>query len=184
MLGIVGCGNIGKMTAKKAGCFGLKVLGYDPYIKQSHVNAYSITLVSLEKLLAESDYVSLHTPLTAETRHMISGPQFKQMKPTAYLINTSRGPVVDEPALIKALQEKRIAGAGLDVFEREPIAADNPLLKMDNVIVIPHTASTSDAAFERQPVNPAREAVRVLSGKWPKYPVNPEVKPRVKLSRE
>ncbi len=110
--------------------------------------------------------------------------EFKQMKPTAYFINTARGPIVDEPALIKALQEKWIAGAGLDVFEKEPVDTDNPLLKMDNVVVTPHTASDSDAAFKRLPTIVGQEAARVLSGRWPKNTVNPTVKPKVNLIKK
>ena len=105
------------------------------------------------------------------------------MKPSAYFINTSRGKVVDEPALIKALQEKRIMGAGLDVFEREPIDPENPLLKMDNIIAIPHNASYSDAAIVQQAVNPAQEVARVLNGQWPNNPVNKTVKPKVELAK-
>ena len=108
----------------------------------------------------------------------------RQMKPTAYFINTARGAVVDESALIKALQEKWIAGAGLDVFEKEPVSPDNALLKMDNVVVIPHTASFSDAALEQQAINPAQEVVRVLSGLWPISPVNKTVRPKLPLVRE
>ena len=103
------------------------------------------------------------------------------MKPSAYFINTARGKVVDEPALIKALEDKRIAGAGLDVFEQEPIDPNNPLLKMDNVIVIPHNASYSDAALIVQCINPAQEVARVLNGQWPKHPVNINVKPKFAL---
>ena len=115
---------------------------------------------------------------------MIGAKEFHLMKQTAYLINTARGPIVDEAALIKALQEKMIAGAGLDVFEKEPMAPDNPLLKMDNVVVLPHSASYSDAALEVHPINPAQEVARVLSGRWPNNVVNEGVKPKVKLTRE
>ena len=103
------------------------------------------------------------------------------MKPNAYFINTARGSVVDEAALIKALQTNLIAGAGLDVFEKEPVASDNPLLNMDNVIMMPHSASYSDAAAATQPINPSEEVVRVLTGRWPKNPINPKVKPKFKL---
>ncbi|GAI03883.1 unnamed protein product, partial [marine sediment metagenome] len=178
-LGLVGCGNIGRMTARKAQCFGLRVLGYDPYVDKSLVKEYGVTLMSLPELLKESDFVSVQTPLNEETRHLIGEKEFKQMKPTAYFINTARGEVVDEPALIKALQEKWIAGAGLDVFEKEPIDSDNPLLKMDNVVVTPHFASSSDAASERLRTNVGQEAARVLSGQWPKNVVNKTVKPKV-----
>jgi D-3-phosphoglycerate dehydrogenase len=106
------------------------------------------------------------------------------MKPTAYFINTARGSVVDEPALIKALQEKWIAGAGLDVFEKEPIDSDNPLLKMDNVVVTPHDASYSDAASKRCRISVGQETARVLSGQWPKNVVNKSVKPKVSLVKE
>ena len=182
-LGIIGCGNIGRMTARKAQCFGLKILGYDPYVDKSLARESGITLVSLPELLKESDFVSVHTPLNEETWHLIGEKEFKQMKPTAYFINTSRGSVVDEPALIKALQEKWIAGAALDVFEKEPVDSDNPLLKMDNVVVTPHSASYSDVAFKRLRTSVGQEAARVLSGRWPKNVVNKTVKPKVNLAK-
>jgi len=180
-LGLVGCGSIGRMTARKAKVFDLKILGYDPYLDKSLAEEAGITLVSLPELLKESDYVSLHTPLTGETRHLIGEAELKQMKPSAFLINTARGSVVDEPALIKALQEKWILGAGLDVFEQEPVNPDNPLLKMDNVIATPHSASYCDASFQRLFTNVGEEAARVLSGHWPKNWVNKDVKPKKEL---
>ncbi len=183
-LGLVGCGGIGRVTGRKAQCFSLRILGYDPYVDKSLAKEYGITLVTLPELLKESDFVSVHTFLNEETRHLIGEKEFRQMKPTAYFINTSRGPVVDEPALIKALQEKQIAGAGLDVFEKEPIDPDNPLLKMDNVVVTPHSASYSDAAFNLNKVIVGQEAARVLSGRWPKNVVNKSVKPKVNLVKE
>lgn len=182
--GIIGCGHIGRVTAKKAQCFGLKVLGYDPYLARPLAEQAGITLVDLPELLRESDYVLLHTALTKETRHMIGETQLKMMKPGAYIINTARGAVIDEPALIRALQEKRIAGAGLDVFEQEPVAPQNPLLKMDNVIVLPHSASFSDEAFIRLRHCVGSEAARVLSGKWPKNVVNKTCQPKTALKRE
>ena len=183
-LGLVGCGNIGRMTARKAQCFGLKVLGYDPYVDESLAKEHGITLVSLPELLKESDFISVHTFLSKETWHLIGGKEFRQMKPTAYFINTARGSVVDEPALIKALQEKWIAGAGLDVFEKEPVDSDNPLLKMDNVVVTPHSASSSDVATKQVITGVGQEAARVLSGRWPKNVVNKSVKPKVNLVKE
>ena len=183
-LGLVGCGNIGRMRARKAQCFGLRILGYDPYVDKSLAEDYGITLVNLPELLKESDFVSLHTFLNEETRHLIGEKELKQMKPDAYLINTARGSVVDEPALIKALREKWIAGAGLDVFEKEPADPDNPLLKMDNVVVTPHSASYSDAAFKRLRTSVGQEAARVLSGRWPRNVVNKTVKPKVSLEKE
>lgn len=183
-LGIVGCGSIGRRTAQKAQYFGLRVLGNDPYVDQSTVNEFGITLMSLSRVLKESDFLSIHTPLDKQTWHLIGETEFKQMKPTAYLINTARGGIIDEVAMIKALQEKWIAGAGLDVFEKEPIDPSNPLLKMDNVVSIPHTASFSDEALEMQPINSAQEVVRVLSGQWPKNPINKTVKPKVNLVKQ
>jgi len=125
-LGIVGCGAIGRMVARKAKCFGLNVIGYDPYIAQIYLaKENGITLMSLEDVL-KADYISLHPDLNETSLHMINDKAFAQMKPSAYLINTSRGKVVDEAALVKALEEKRIAGAGLDVFENEPLSKDSP----------------------------------------------------------
>ena len=183
-LGLIGCGLIGRMTGRKAQCFGLKVLGYDPYVNKSLAKEHGITLVSLPELLKESDFISVHTPLNKETWHLIGEKEFKQMKTTAYFINTARGPVVDEPALIKALREKRIAGAGLDVFEKEPVDADNPLLEMDNVVVTPHCAGYSDASFKRLRTSVGQEAARVLRGRWPKNVVNKTVKPKINLVKE
>ncbi len=181
-LGLVGCGRIGRMTARKAQCFGLRILGYDPYVDESLAIEYGISLVSLPELLRESDFVSVHSLLNKETWHLIGEDELKQMKPTAYLINTARGAVVDEAALIKALQEKWIAGAGLDVFEREPIDLDNALLKMDNIVITPHCAGHSAAAFKRLKTSVAQEAARVLTGRWPKNVVNKTVKPKVSLT--
>jgi len=182
-LGLVGCGNIGRTTAKKAQCFGLRILGYDPYVDESTAKGYGITLVSLPQLLKESDFVSLHTPLNKETRHLIGEQQLKLMKSSAYLINTARGAVVDELALIKALNEGWITGAGLDVFEEEPIAPDNPLLKMDNVLVTPHSASYSDVSFATLRRRVGEAIVSVLSGQWPRSLVNPAVKAKVHLAK-
>ena len=180
-LGVIGCGDIGRMIARKGQCFALKVLGYDPYVDKSLAKKQGITLVSLPELLRESDFVSVSTILNKETRHLMGEKEFKQMKPTAYFINTSRGPVVNEPALIKALQEKWIAGAGLDVFEKEPVDADNPLLKMDNVVVTPHSGSGSDTAGKQARIVLMRELDLFLSGKWPRNVVNKSVKPKVSL---
>ncbi|MGB2827300.1 MAG: NAD(P)-dependent oxidoreductase, partial [Dehalococcoidales bacterium] len=180
----IGCGNIGRMVAQKARCFKMQVIGCDPFVDKAKAEECGIKLVGMPELLRESDYISIHTFLSQETKHLLGEKEFKQMKPGAYLINTSRGPVIDEPALINALQEKQIAGAGLDVFEQEPVDPDNPLLRMDNVVVFPHTASYSDAAFKRLRVSVGQEAARVLSSRWPKNLVNKTVKPKVDLVRE
>ncbi|MFC1983700.1 C-terminal binding protein [Chloroflexota bacterium] len=181
-LGLIGCGNLGRLTARKAQCFSLKTIGYDPYVDKSLAEKHGITIVSLPELLKESDYISVHTLLSEETFHLIGENELKQMKPTAYFINTSRGPVVDEAAIIKALQENWIAGAGLDVFEKEPIDADNPLLKLDNVIVTPHSAFYSDASAKQVRIRVGQEIASVLTGRWPKNVVNKGVKPKVNLA--
>ncbi len=183
-LGIVGCGNIGRMTARKAKCFGLNVIGSDPYVDPNLAQESGITLKSLPEVMRESDYVSLHPCLNQETFHLIGEKELALMKPSAYLINTSRGSVVDEPALIRALKDKKIAGAGLDVFEKDPIDPDNPLLKMGQVIVTPHSASYCEASFKRLRISVGEEAVRVAQGKWPKNVVNKDVKPKVNLVKE
>jgi len=181
-LGLIGCGHIGRMTARKAQCFDLKILGYDPYVNKSLAKEYGITLVGLPELLKEADFISIHTLLNKETRHLIGEAEFRQMKPSAYIINTARGPIIDEAALIKALQEKWIAGAGLDVVEKEPIDPNSPLLKMDNVVVLPHAAYYSDTSIKRLRRSVGQETARVLSGRWPKNVVNKAVKPKVKLA--
>jgi D-3-phosphoglycerate dehydrogenase len=182
-LGIIGCGNIGQLTSKKGRCFGLRILGYDPYVTESLVEECGITLVSLAELLEKSDFISLHVPLNKETRHLIGGKQFKMMKPTAYFINTARGAIVEEASLIKALKGKWIAGAGLDVFEEEPIDPEHILLKMDNVIITPHSASYSGISYERLKRSVAQEVARVLIRRWPKNVVNKLVKPKISLSK-
>ena len=180
-LGIIGCGAIGRMVARKAQVFGLKVSGYDPYIQHPYLaKENGITLTTLDEVL-KSDFVSLHPDLNDTSFHIMNDKAFAQMKPGAYLINTSRGKVVDEVALVKALTEKRIAGAGLDVFETEPLAKESPLMKMDNVVLLPHSASYSTPAFDLAPINIALEVARVLTGKMPKNVVNKSVTPRVKL---
>ncbi len=151
LVGIIGMGNIGRRVARRAQGFDAKVQYYDKYpLSEEQERELDITLVSLDELFRTSDIVTCHTSLTSETRHIVNREHLALMKPTAVVINTSRGPVIDEAALIEALQEGRIAGAGLDVFEKEPVDPDNPLLKMDNVVVSPHSAGTTwDALFRR-----------------------------------
>ena len=181
-LGIVGCGAIGRMVARKARAFGMTVLGYDPYVEKWLAKENGITLSKLGEVLA-CDYVSLHPDLNETSMHMMDDHAFGHMKPTAYIINTSRGKVIDEAALVRALTAKKIAGAGLDVYESEPVTKDNPLTKFDNVIMLPHSASYSDLAFSIAPVNIAAEAGRIVSGKWPNNAVDKTVKPKVTLTK-
>ena len=179
-LGLIGFGNIARAAARKAKAFGMEVVAYDPYVEPWTAREHRIRMIgSLEELARGSDFVSLLVPLNDETRKMVGPAFFKAMKPTAYFINTCRGPVVDEQALIKALGEGEIAGAGLDVFEQEPTPADNPLLKMDNVIVTPHSAYASDRAVAGGPVQVGQETARILKGMWPLSLVNPEVRAKI-----
>ena len=174
-VGIVGLGNIGSAFARRVAALETTVIACDPYVDDRHFAALGVERVSLEALAERSDYVSVHTLLNAETHHLIGDDFFRRMKPTALLINTSRGPVVDEAALTRALRERRLAGAALDVWEREPAAADNPLLKMDNVIATPHAAYFSSPAVAQVPRRCGEEVARVLTGQRPLHVVNPEV---------
>ena len=176
-VGLVAFGNIARATARKAQAFGMEVIAYDPYCPPWIAREYRVRLVgSLEELAAESDFVSVHTPLNNETQGLLGESFFKAMKPTAYIVNTCRGPVIDEGALIAALQSGEIAGAGLDVFEEEPTPSDNPLLKMDNVVVSPHSAGSSNMSRVRSGVQVGQETSRLLNGTFPMSIVNPEVR--------
>jgi len=174
-LGLVALGRIAQAVAKKAIAFGFRILAYDPYFTMENVGNLPVELVTLEDLLKRSDVVSLHTPLTAETRHMISHPQLRMMKPTAFLVNTARGPVVDQKALYVALKEGWIAGAGLDVLEKEPPDPQDPLLDLDNVVFTPHYASYSEEAYQEVRAKAARQVAQVLRGEIPTCLVNREV---------
>lgn len=178
-LGIIGLGNIGRSLARKALALRMTVLGYDPYVQQA---PDGVSLVELRKLLAQSDFVSICAPLTAETRHLIGKEELDLMKAGAILINTARGPLVDEAALVEALRSGQIAAAGLDVFEEEPLPADSPLLGLTNVALTPHTAGISEASVRRVKTEVGQAAAAVLSGRWPKSVVNPNVQPRVALA--
>ena len=179
-LGIVGLGNIARATARKAKVFGLEVIAYDPYVQPWISKEYRVEMVaSLEELASMSDFVSVLVPLNNETRGMIGEPFFKAMKPTAYFVNTCRGAIVDEGALVRALQTGDIAGAALDVFEQEPTPADNPLLNMDNVIVTPHSAGASAVSFSAGLARQGEETARILRGTWPMSLVNPDVRANI-----
>ena len=174
-LGILGLGRIGAAVADRARGLQMKVLYYDTVRREDLEQQYGYQFVDLDTLLKESDFITLHTALSPETKGLIGESALAKMKPTAFLINTSRGPVVDEAALIKALQEKRIAGAGLDVFEKEPIDLENPLLKMENVVTLPHVGSATEATRQAMVDLAADNILAVLQGKPPLTPVNPEV---------
>jgi D-3-phosphoglycerate dehydrogenase len=174
-VGIVGLGNIGSAFARRIAALETRVIACDPYVDEARFKALGVERVTLDELAARSDYVSVHALLNAETRGLIGEAFFRRMKPTACLINTSRGPVVDEAALARALQEGRLAGAALDVFEEEPLGADSPLRRMDNVILTPHAAYFSSPAVAQVPRRCGEEIARVLLKERPLNVVNPEV---------
>jgi D-3-phosphoglycerate dehydrogenase len=177
VFGIVGLGDIGRAVARKAKAFGLHVIAFDPYVASWDALEYGVEIVhSLDEVCRRSDYLSVHVYLDSETKYLIGRAQLAVMKHGAYLINCARGGVVDEAALIEALQQGRLAGAGLDVFEKEPVDPDNPLLKMDNVSVTNHYASYSEVAWERAQTQLGEEAVRIATGMWPMSLINPEVR--------
>jgi D-3-phosphoglycerate dehydrogenase / 2-oxoglutarate reductase len=169
-LGLVGFGNIPRRVAPKAMAFGLKVVAYDPYAPADAARAAGVQLVGFEQLLAISDYVSLHAPLTPQTQGMFDADAFSKMKKGAYLINTARGPLIDEPALIAALDSDHLGGAALDVVATEPLAKGSSLLGRANVILTPHTAFYSVEALEELQTKCASDVARVLSGEKPVYP--------------
>ncbi|MBA7485794.1 D-glycerate dehydrogenase [archaeon] len=174
-LGILGMGRIGSAIAKRAKGFDMKVIYHDLYRREDLEEELGIDYKSKEEVLMEADFVSLHVPLTPETHHMIGAGELAAMKETAILINTSRGPVVDEEALYEALRDGAIAGAGLDVFEVEPINPGSPLLDMDNIVLTPHLASGSVETRTKMATTAALNLVSVLQGKEPPNLVNPEV---------
>ena len=174
-LGVIGAGNIGHELLKLARVFEMRHLVCDPYLTQQDVADVEAELVDIDALLSQSDYVSLSVPLNEKTRHLIGAQELGKMKPTAYLINTSRGSVVDEPALISALHNKTIRGAGLDVFEREPVAPDNPLLEMDNVVVSPHSLCHTDEYYMGTWDQKLRQLCQIREGQIPEALVNPDV---------
>lgn len=176
-LGIVGLGRIGKAVAERAAAFHLRVLAYEPYPDLDFAARHAIELCSLEKLLAESDWVSLHLPLTAETRHLINRRTLAQMKPGAFLVNTARGGLVCEADLVEALRSGQVGGAALDVFENEP-CRESPLFAFDNVVMTPHTAGVDERSVMDMAVLAARAVVLLSRGEWPaEWIVNSAVRP-------
>ena len=173
-LGVVGLGGVGLEVAKRGRGFGMRVLYCDGIRKLEEEGRYGLTYVELEQLLAESDFVSLHVPLTSETHHLVGERELSLMKPTAVLINTARGPVVDQRALWRFLKEKRIAGAAIDVSEEEPIAPDDPLLGLDNIIITPHIASASVATRLGMAKMAVDNLLTALRGQVPPQCVNRE----------
>ncbi len=179
VMGIIGCGRIGTAVAKRLQAFGVRVLGYDPFIKRAWEG---IELTDLDTVLSRSDFVSLHCSLNETSWHLIGEKEFRKMGKKPILLNTARGPIVDEKALIAALQQELISGAGIDVMETEPPDANHPLRSMANVILSPHVAFYSEQSLSELKRRVAEVVVEVLSGQWPRSVVNPEVKGKTRAS--
>lgn len=173
-VGIIGLGQSGYRLAQLLNAFDCRVLCHDPYVSSTRAREVRAEQVDLDTLLASSDVVSLHCQMCAETHHMIDEGQLRKMKRSAYLVNTGRGPLVNEKTLVRALKESWIAGAGLDVFETEPAQKDNPLFSLPNVVVTPHMAGWTHEALRRETRGASEEVIRVLSGQAPANVANPE----------
>jgi D-3-phosphoglycerate dehydrogenase len=172
-LGIVGLGNIGREIVRLAAPLEMRLLAFDPHVSADSVRGLNVALVGLDELLRDSDYVAICCALTPDTRHLINESRLRLMKPTSYLINVARGPIVDQPALTRALREGRIAGAGLDVFEEEPIDPADPLLSLNNVILAPHGICWTDECFLNNGRSACQSLLDVAAGRRPRHVVNP-----------
>ena len=169
MLGILGLGNVGRELATLARPFGLRVVAADPFVEA----AEQVELVKLDDLVADADFVVVTCPLTTETHHLLDERRLARMKPTAFLVNVARGPIVDGRALADALRERRIAGAALDVFEHEPVDPDDPLLGLDNVVLAPHAVGLTDELMRLGGQSASRAVLAVRDGRMPEFPLNP-----------
>jgi D-3-phosphoglycerate dehydrogenase len=178
-VGSLGVGNIGGEAYRLLAPLDMVHIAFDPYMKAEEAAKLRVRLTDKDTVLREADFVFINMPLTPETRKMVGERELALMKPTAYLINTSRGPIVDEKAIHQALSQRRIAGAALDVFEQEPIAPDNPLLTLDNVIVTPHSICWTDEFFRNNAESAFRSVVAVARGETPTFVVNRDVLKRV-----
>ncbi len=182
-LGLIAFGHVARAVAARARPFGFRIIAYDPYVDETVLTELDVEPVGLTELLRRSDVVSMHAPSTADAHHLLTEEHFRLMKREALFVNTGRGPTVDEAALVKALEEGWIAGAGLDVFEQEPALPTNPLLRMENVILTPHVASASARMDPERRRRVGREIALVLRGRWPMSCVNPTVLERSGLVR-
>ncbi|MEM1558519.1 MAG: phosphoglycerate dehydrogenase, partial [Thermoproteota archaeon] len=182
-LGIIGLGSIGSRVAEIAKTFGMRILAYDPFVDRSKADRLGVELTSLEAVLKESDFVSIHASLTSETRGLIGERELRLMKPTAFLVNTARGAIVDENALVKALRENWIAGAALDVYSEEPLPREHPLRKMENTILTPHIASYTYEAIRKTDEMVLEALETFFSGGKPKWIANPEVWHLIELEK-
>ncbi len=182
-LGLISFGRVARAVAKRAQPFGLRVIAYDPFVDETLMSELGVLPATLNEVLSTSDFISMHAPARPEVHHMLREEHFRMMKPTAVFINTGRGPTVDENALIKAMQEKWIAHAALDVLETEPPSHNNPLLRMETVTLTAHVASASARFDDARKTRVGLELGLVLSGKWPLSCVNPAVLQHTKLRR-
>lgn len=181
-LGILGLGKIGSLVAKKAMALGMNVVGYDAYLSGAQAGLEGVRVLDCDSVIREADFLSIHVPLCDQTRNLVNREVFAKMKNSAYLINTSRGPVVDEEALYDALVNKKIAGAALDVMSPEPPVKDHKLLGLDNVVITPHCGGSTAEAFGRLGTTAAKSVVDVLEGRKPQFVCNPEVLGKLNLS--
>jgi D-3-phosphoglycerate dehydrogenase len=172
VLGLVGFGHIPRLVVPKAQAFGMKVIAYDPFVKPEQFKALNVEGVDFDTLLKTSDYISVHAPLLPATRGMLNADAFAKTKKGVYIVNTARGPLIDEAALVAALDAKQVGGAALDVVTAEPLAKDSPLLGRDNVIITPHTGFYSIEALEELQTKCAADVARVLSGEKAVYPIS------------
>lgn len=177
-LGLLGFGNISRAMVKRGHALGMRVVAYDPFVDPAVAHELDVELVPLDELAAQADYVSCHLPHNRTTHHLLNDGFFRRMKPTAYFVNTARGRVVDEPALCRALQDGVIAGAGLDVFEVEPLPVDSPLLIMENVLLAPHLAGTSVASAVKNREQAVDQVIEAIRDGRPSALVNRDVAPR------
>ena len=181
-LGLVGFGHVARLLVRKLAGFEMRVLAYDPYVGESAMKGEGVEGAGLDRVLTESDFLSLHCPLTRQTHHIIGSREMRMMKASAVLVNTSRGALVDESALVQALTEGWIAAAGLDVLEQEPGAPTNPLFRLDNVVITPHIAGYSDEHLDAGWRLSAETAIALAQGRWPRSYVNHNVRPRWDLA--
>lgn len=174
-LGLIGFGKIGRAVARRAASFGMRVTTYDPFISKETADEMGVETVGFDELLRNSDFVSLHAPLTSETRVIINQDSLSKMKEGVFIVNTSRGPLIDQRALVKALKTGKVAAAGIDVFSQEPPDPDDPLFELENVVLTPHIAWYTTEALRRLEMTAVEHAVNILNGKVPENVVNPEV---------
>jgi D-3-phosphoglycerate dehydrogenase len=175
-LGIIGFGGAGRAMAPKVQGFKMHLIACDPFVEKGRFEEMGVTKVDLDTLLRSSDYIAIHAALTPDNYHMIGTEALRKVKPGVIIVNTARGAIIDEQALYSAIREGRVAGAGLDVTEKEPVSPDNPLLQLENVIITGHNGGTSPESKAATSTQPAEEVARVLRGEWPMGLVNPEVK--------